>query len=203
MEVLPWNKKDAVHLPTGPLQIVESCIGLIADDREFHKDFRSDFPFFPGAGTAIARRLRGRWPSWPDRSGTASSVLPAFVILFWERLYPQDRNSVNQRAAVAFFLVFPQSQNWSPMFDSQVASLASLTFLVQVLGAFLVIVFRLRSQASINNLVGLMAGMLLMAGSAIACLMTDPSWGTIQGVAVVAVAIGATIGRTDVSSATF
>jgi hypothetical protein len=89
------------------------------------------------------------------------------------------------------------------MFDSQVASLASLTFLVQVLGAILVIVFRLRSQASINNLVGLMAGMVLMAVSAMACLLTDPSWGTIQGVAVVAVAIGATIGRTEISGATF
>ena len=79
------------------------------------------------------------------------------------------------------------------MFDCQNCSLASITFLIQLFGLIVAIGFRLRPQASLSNLAGLMIGILMMAISCVLCLFIDPSLGIVQGVTFVAVAIGATI----------
>ncbi len=77
------------------------------------------------------------------------------------------------------------------MFDSQVCSLASITFLVQMLGLATVIVYRLRGSGRFNH-VGLLVGMTLMAISTICCLALDASSGLTQGVTLVVVAVFAT-----------
>ena len=89
------------------------------------------------------------------------------------------------------------------MFDCQNCSLASITFLVQILGLVIAVCYRLRSETSVSNLAGLMIGILMMAISAVACLLVDTSMGIVQGVALVAVAIGTTINLSDRQTATF
>ncbi len=89
------------------------------------------------------------------------------------------------------------------MFDCQNCSLASITFLIQVLGLVVAVSFRLRSQTSFANLSGLMLGIMMMAVSSVICLFIDPSLGTVQGVTLVAVAIGTTINFGDRQTVTF
>ncbi len=79
------------------------------------------------------------------------------------------------------------------MFDSQFCSLATITFLVHVVGLVIAVSFRLRSQSSLANLFGLLFGLIMMGSSSMLCLAFDPSCGIMQGVAVVAVAVGSTL----------
>ena len=89
------------------------------------------------------------------------------------------------------------------MFDSQLSSLASLTFLVMILGLIIAISFRLRSPNSVLNLTGLLIGLGIMGVSSIFCLIADPASGIYQGVAVVAVAIASTLSWRDPVSSGF
>ncbi len=89
------------------------------------------------------------------------------------------------------------------MFDSQFCSLASITFLVQILGIALAVAFRLRRPGSLLNHVGLCLGILLMAASAFVCLRVDIPTGLFQGVALVGVAIATTWHLTEPKSAGF
>jgi hypothetical protein len=75
--------------------------------------------------------------------------------------------------------------------------------MVQMLGLVIAICYRLRSQSSLSNIAGLLVGMLIMAVSSIVCLFLDPSWGMIQGVALVAVAIGTTLSLGDHQTTSF
>ncbi|MGI9518115.1 MAG: hypothetical protein ACR2NP_13760 [Pirellulaceae bacterium] len=78
------------------------------------------------------------------------------------------------------------------MFDSQICSLASITFLVQFLGLAIVVIYRLSESGRLNH-AGLLFGMTLMAISTICCLMLDASCGMTQGVTLVFVAVCTTI----------
>ena len=89
------------------------------------------------------------------------------------------------------------------MFDSQCCSLASITFLVQLTGLLIAVSFRLRPANSKLNLGGLLFGLLLMAGSCIACLFVDQTHAVSQGVAVVVVAVASTISISEPSSTAF
>jgi hypothetical protein len=75
------------------------------------------------------------------------------------------------------------------MFDSQICSLASITFLVHLLGLAIAIGFRLQSPGSRASLIALVAGMFIMTASTFACLLVDRPTGLAQGVALVSVAV--------------
>ena len=78
------------------------------------------------------------------------------------------------------------------MFDSQICSLASITFIVQMLGLAIVVIYRLRGSGRFNH-AGLVFGMALITVSTICCMMLDASCGLAQGVTLVFVAICATM----------
>ena len=79
------------------------------------------------------------------------------------------------------------------MFESQYHSLATITFLVQLLGILMVICYRLRGDSSRFNQIGILATLLVMAASTVCCLAFDTQAGITQGVTVVLVAVSATL----------
>ena len=80
------------------------------------------------------------------------------------------------------------------MFDSQYCSLITITFLVQMLGLFLVIAYRMSEKGPKASL-GLLFGILIMGSATVACLPFDTSAGISQGVALGSVATFSTLGR--------
>ena len=86
----------------------------------------------------------------------------------------------------------------SRMFDSQFCSLITVTFLVQLLGLFTVISYRLRSNRPFQQL-GMVAGLLLMGVATLICLPLDAFAGMTQGVSLVIVATLSTFGREEAS----
>ncbi|MDG2014492.1 MAG: hypothetical protein P8J33_13370 [Pirellulaceae bacterium] len=84
------------------------------------------------------------------------------------------------------------------MFDSQFCSLITVTFLVQLLGLFTVINYRLRTHGPYHQL-GMVAGLLLMGVATLVCLPLDAFAGMTQGVSLVVVATLSTLGREEAS----
>ena len=78
------------------------------------------------------------------------------------------------------------------MFESQMCSLVTITFMVQIFGLITVIGYRVRGNGRFNQL-GLFLGILTMGLASIICMSVDARAGLSQGVALVFVAVTATL----------
>ena len=88
------------------------------------------------------------------------------------------------------------------MFDSQICSLTTITYLIQFFAIATVVGFRLRVGCRFNGL-GLLSAIGVMSISCLVCLCIDPAAGVVQGVTLVGVASLTSYSPQEVGDAAF